>query len=290
MLLATQTETLARRFGIFRAVEILCRAGYDAIDLSFFGDISFATGADAQENAKRLLQIAGQQGVLFTQAHAPFGGGYPHYNEHIVPQFSQVFAFAEALGVRQIVVHPVQCGRYYGREKELFAYNLNFYRSLVPLLEGKRLKIAIENMWQRNPVSGVIVDDILANPQEFADMYDALDDPAHFTVCLDLGHVALCNREPQDAVRVLGHDRLGALHVHDVDYRADLHTLPGLGRIDWHAVTDALAAIDYRGELTFEADSFLDGFDGAFLPVAARFMQERGRELIRWITEKQGQA
>lgn len=288
MILATQTETLARRFGVFRAVEILCGAGYDAIDLSFFGDLSFATGENAAENAKRLLQIAGQHNVIFTQAHAPFGGGYPNYNEHIVPCFPQVFAFAEALGVRQIIVHPVQWGRYYGREKELFAYNLDFYRSLVPLLEGKKLKIALENMWQCNPVSGIIVDDILANPQELADMYDALDDPAHFTVCLDVGHVALCNREPQDAIRLLGHDRLGALHVHDVDYRADLHTLPGLGRINWHAVTDALATIDYRGEFTFEADSFLDGFDDAFLPTAAHFMQERGRELVGWIEKKQG--
>ena len=58
-------------------------------------------------------------------------------------------------------------------------------------------------MWQHNPTSHLIVDDICADPKELADLYDALDDPGHFTVCLDIGHVPLCNREPEDAIRTM---------------------------------------------------------------------------------------
>ena len=133
-------------------------------------------------------------------------------------------------------------------------------------------------MWQTDSRARHIVDDVCADPRELAALYDALDDPDAFTVCLDIGHVALCGREPEDAILLLGHDRLGALHVHDVDYRDDLHTLPGVGLIRWKAVTDALGAIDYKGELTLEADNFLRGFSDC-MPTAARFMADRARQL-----------
>ena len=165
-----------------------------------------------------------------------------------MPQMPRVFAFAGRVGIRQVVVHPLQRGRYYGHEQELFDMNMEFYRSLAPYAREAGVRIAIENMWQNHPVNGHIVDDVCANPHELAAYYDTLDDPDCFTVCPDLGHVALCGREPEDAVRVLGHDRLGALHIHDVDYVNDLHNLPGMGGIRWDAACRALADIRYRGE------------------------------------------
>jgi sugar phosphate isomerase/epimerase len=129
-------------------------------------------------------------------------------------------------------------------------------------------------MWQNRPVTGYICDDVCADPRELNRYYDALNDPEAFTVCLDLGHVALCGREPQDAIRTIGHDRLGALHVHDVDYVHDLHTLPGSARINWDAVCRALADIDYKGEFTLESDGFLNKYDVEFRPTATRFMAD----------------
>ncbi len=96
------------------------------------------------------------------------------------------------VGIRQVVVHPLQRGRYYGHEQELFDMNMEFYRSLAPYAREAGVRIAIENMWQNHPVNGHIVDDVCANPHELAAYYDTLDDPDCFTVCLDLGHVALC--------------------------------------------------------------------------------------------------
>jgi sugar phosphate isomerase/epimerase len=177
------------------------------------------------------------------------------------------------------VVHPLQQGRYYGRERELFDMNMDFYRSLIPLSDKHGIKIAIENMWQTHPVTHRICDDVCANPHELAAYFDTLNDPEHFTVCLDIGHVALCGREPQDAIRVLGHDRLGALHVHDVDYINDLHTIPYLGRVNWSAVVDALADIRYSGEFTMESDAFLARYPNDFLPTATKFMADTTKYL-----------
>ncbi len=279
MLYSCQTCHLASRLGINAAVDAMLDAGYPALDISLFGNNGFMLAEDWRDTAKALRAKAETRGAVFNQAHAPFGGGYEHYTKNLIPTFPRVFEFCEELGVRQIVVHPLQQGRYYGRERELFDMNMDFYRSLIPLSDNHGIKIAIENMWQTHPVTHRICDDVCANPHELAAYFDTLNDPEHFTVCLDIGHVALCGREPEDAIRVLGHDRLGALHVHDVDYINDLHTIPYLGRVNWSAVVDALADIRYKGEFTMESDAFLARYPNDFLPTATRFMADTTKYL-----------
>ena len=269
MLFSSQTSTLAARYGIFKAVDLLMDGGYTALDLSCFGANAFIMDDQWEQTATALRERADSRGVIFNQAHAPFGGGFEHYTQKLIPTFPRVFAFCRILGVRQIVVHPLQKGRYYGHEQELFDMNMEFYRSLI----------AIENMWQTHPVTHRICDDVCADPHELAAYFDTLNHPAHFTVCLDIGHVALCGREPEDAIRVLGAHRLGALHVHDVDYVNDLHTVPYVGRINWDRVVDALAEIGYRGEFTMESDAFLHKYPDGLMPAAVGFMAETTRYL-----------
>ena len=282
MLYSCQTSFLAARLGsVSAAADALMDAGYPAIDISLFGQNDYLFSESWQDMAKELRQRAEARGAVYNQAHAPFGGGYDHYTQKLIPTFPRVFEFCELLGVRQIVVHPLQKGRYYGHEQELFGMNMEFYRSLIPLSEKHGIKIAIENMWQTHPVTHRICDDVCADPHELAAYYDTLNDPTHFTVCLDIGHTALCGREPEDAIRVLGKDRLGALHVHDVDYCNDLHTIPYLGKIKWDRVVDALADIGYRGEFTMESDAFLAPYDVDFLPTATRFMGDTTRHLVQ---------
>lgn len=275
MLFGTQTQRPVSAFGLVGGIKLLCEAGYPALDLSL--DVADLSELPTDEEAKEAKAVGDAYGVIFHQAHAPFG--YQKFVTKIQPEFWRVFAFASGFGVRQMVVHPLQPGRYYGHEKEIFDLNVTFYRSLLPLIEKYGVKVAIENMWQHHPVSRLIVDDICADPKELADLYDALDDPDHFTVCLDIGHVPLCNREPEDAIRIIGHDRLGALHVHDVDYVDDLHVLPGLGKIKWDTVCRALGEIDYAGEFTLESDNTFIPFEKEFYPNVARFMAERARFL-----------
>lgn len=285
MLYSCQTCHLASRLGIHAAVDAMLDAGYPALDISLFGNNGFMLADDWKETAKALRGKAEDRGAVFNQAHAPFGGGFEHYTKNLIPTFPRVFEFCEELGVRQIVVHPLQQGRYYGRERELFDMNMDFYRSLVPLSDKHGIKIAIENMWQTHPVTHRICDDVCANPHELAAYFDTLNDPVHFTVCLDIGHVALCGREPEDAIRILGHDRLGALHVHDVDYVSDLHTVPYLGRVNWSNVIAALADIGYKGEFTMESDAFLARYPNDFLPTATRFMADTTKYLAEKLEE-----
>ena len=121
------------------------------------------------------------------------------------------------------------------------------------------------------------------DPNELARMYDTLADPEAFTVCLDLGHVALCRREPEDAIRIIGKERLGALHVHDVDYSSDLHTLPGTSKLKWDKICKALAEVDYQGSFNLEADNFFVGFPKCHYETVAKFMADTCKMFVNQI-------
>ena len=274
MLYSTTLDVLATNFGREKGIEIIADAGFPCIDFSMFRDLDFAFTDDWKENTLKFKKIADSRGVIFNQAHAPFGGGWEKYTKETAPMFPRLFEVCALLGIKNIIVHPVQKVPYLGREEEMFEINMDFYSSLAPYAKNCGIKIAIENMWQNRPVTNYICDCVCADPRELNRYYDSLNDPEAFTVCLDLGHVALCGREPQDAIRTIGHDRLGCLHVHDVDYVKDLHTLPGSARINWDAVCKALADVDYCGEFTLEADNFLTKYDVEFRPTASKFMAE----------------
>ena len=192
MLYSSTTGFLSKKYGIETAVKMLVEAGYTGIDCSMFylNDLPFASGC--KETAEKLLAITEPCGVKFNQAHAPFTNNPDVYRNELLPIFPKVFEFASLLGIKNVIVHPMQDGRYYGREEELFEKNVEFYKSLVPLAKKHGIRMAIENMWQRHPVTHRICDDICADPKELVRLYDTLNDPDVFTICLDLGHVALC--------------------------------------------------------------------------------------------------
>ena len=279
MLFSNQTEVLSAKYGIIRAVEMMIEAGYSAIDITMFDTKACPFTDDYREIAAILRAMADSAGVRFVQAHAPFGGGYDNYLNNLIPLFPRAFEFCSLLGIENIVVHPIMRGHYYGHEAEHFDMNMKFYKALEPLARTNKVKIAIENMWDRHPVTGRICDHVCASPEELCRYYDTLANPEVFTICLDIGHVALCGREPEDAIRMIGHDRLGCIHAHDVDYINDLHTLPGAAKIKWDNVCRALGEINYRGVFNMEADQFYLGFMEEHYPAVTKFMADTARVL-----------
>jgi sugar phosphate isomerase/epimerase len=278
MLYSTNTSFVINRpeIELMKGIEMFIDAGFPALDISLF-KYDFATSDDRDATAKKLKALAESRGVIFNQAHAPFGGGFDKYTTETVPNFPRIFEFCGILGVKNIVVHPLQRGRYYGQEEVLFELNMDFYSKLAPYAKNAGIKIAIENMWHNDPHNGRIVDDTCADPHELVRYYDTLNDPDAFTICLDLGHVGICGREPEDAIKIIGLDKLGAIHAHDVDYVSDLHTLPGLGKLNYDAVCRSLAEIDYSGEFTLESEYFAKNFPDEHLPAVLKFMSETAK-------------
>lgn len=279
MLFSVNTMISVGRVGLDRGLQLLLDAGFPALDLTLYAHNDYLFSEDYKATAKRIRTLVESAGAMFNQAHAPFGGGYDNYVNNLVPTFPRVFEFAGLIGVKNLIVHPLVKRRHYGFEREHFEMNMEFYSSLIPYAKDTGVKIAIENMWQRHPVTGSICDSVCSDPCELAKYYDTLDNPDIFTVCLDLGHVAITGREPEDSIKIIGSGRLGAIHAHDVDYITDTHTLPGLGKINWNAVCASLAEISYKGDFTLEIDNFAKNFDEEYLPTAFRFAADTARNL-----------
>jgi len=87
-------------------------------------------------------------------------------------------------------------------------------------------------------------------------------------------------------LRTLGHENVGCLHVHDNDYLEDRHCPPYFFDLDWEEITQALAEIDYKGDLTFESDDFLVNFPEEVFPAAYKLLHDIGRSLIKKIESK----
>lgn len=285
MLLSTQTDNLFHRFAPDEAIRIFAEAGYDAIDYSMFqmtSDDCPLNTADPEKFGLELRRKAEAAGLCFNQAHAPFPcwrNGDEAYNAKMPARVAQSIRIAGVLGAKAIVVHPIA---YVTQGEEQKKVNFDFYRSLEPVAREYGIKIALENMWGYDGRRNYIMPNVCSFGEDLAEYFDGLADPDVYTVCLDLGHCGLVGDEPDHAVRVLGNKRLGALHVHDNNYKADCHTVPydyGM-KMNWDAITKALGEIDYRGDFTFEADSFLSRFDNDTLPEAVKFMAGIGTKLI----------
>lgn len=286
MLLSTQTSNILGAFGEEQGLRILKDAGYDALDASLFAmsttPQSPLYGEGWREYAENLKKLSDEIGIPFNQSHVPFVFNWKNPNEfeeRFMPLNIRGLIVSGILGVKTAIVHPYHYGEYFGHEEEIFERNMKFYRDLLPYAKEYGVKIAIENMWRNEPKRKYICPSACGTAKDLARYIDTLNDDT-FVACLDLGHCGLVGEEAQDAIRILGHDRLKALHVHDNNYREDTHTLPMMSMMEWDEICKALADIKYDGDFTFEADAFLKYVPKDFKPTACKFMADTGRYLI----------
>ncbi len=291
MLLSTQTEFFTKKYGYEKGVEKLCEIGYDCLDLTLTHlgkeDLDPLLSDNYREIALNMRKTAEKYGVHFNQCHAPYRfRDYDFLNnaetrEDILFKIRRSIEIAGIVGARAIVIHPWHHKNFNCESPQFFFdVNMKFYGELSGYAKEAGVKIALENMWQKNIFTGRIISDVCSNPHEFARYIDALNERyGGFVACLDIGHCALTGVRPEDSIRILG-SRLQALHVHDNNTEDDEHLLAGCGKIDFKAVIGALKEIDYKGELTFEADKFLKKFPTDQDVQIAEFMRKMGHYLI----------
>ena len=295
MKLITTTHYLASLLGIESAVDTLAKAGFDGIDFSAFAGEEFYTDVHPASYYTDLRARAEGQGIAFLQAHAPFNSSFPDEGK-TEKRFQEIVCSmknAALLGVKNIVVHPCQHMTFWdeGVPERLFEINMAFYRRLLPYAEEYGIRVCTENMYQQE---GVIVEhSTCSRPAEMNRYFDEINHPL-FGCCLDIGHTVLVREDPAVFVRTMGAERLSCLHVHDVDGMHDNHTLPYFGAIyewdshlgeytggvNWTRFMKTLAAVGYTGNLTFEADNFMQRLPEENAADASRFMCEVGRYLI----------
>ncbi len=284
MRVVNATECIAERVGMVEGIQLLKDAGFDAVDMSFFemteGKGVWCTG-EWKPYAKMLRAAADEMGLPFSQAHAPFPSsqGVEPFDTVIVERILRSMEVASILGVKNIVVHPKQHLYYPEHKEELFEMNVKFYKELLPHAERLNLTICTENMWMNDKNRGYIIGSTCADPDEFCAMIDAVDNP-HFKACLDVGHSALAGWDIPAFIKTLGKERLACLHIHDVSYVSDDHTLPFQRKLPWEEIMAALAEIGYENDFTFEANNFIKNVPVALLPASLKYVCETGRYLV----------
>lgn len=285
MLLVTLTDYLARLYGDMEAVRMLYEAGFDGIDYSMFSlsaEHHPLLEEDWKEKALALRTYADKLGIPFIQGHAPFSfhdNSPEGFRTYIFPRLVRSIEIAGVLGIRELVIHPVQFLPYKQNVSTLHDYNMEFYRALIPYARAAGVRICLENMWQRNRLRGnLITHSTCSRAEEAAAWVDELNDPS-IGYCLDLGHCGLVELDAADEIRKLRH-RITALHVHDNNFMEDQHILPYQGHADWKDILSALREVEYKGSFTFEADCFLEQVPEPVIPSALKLMVEVGRHMI----------
>lgn len=279
--ISTQNNRLVNAFGHEKALEMLAQAGFDCVDISFFcmnrdPECVFLQPG-AEDLCRKLRAKTESLGLRFNQSHAPFQMDMSRWlegdREEILHLLNTAIRLSGILGVKNVVVHPLHCMNYLNNDPAwIKQMNVEYYSALIPAAKEAGVKIGIENMWQRNRYSNHIVPSVCASPYELRDYVDTCNAVAPvFTACLDIGHCVLTGHDPANAIRVLG-DRLGALHVHDVDGKNDSHTCPLTLCVDFPAVVEALWEVGYQGEFTLEADEFYNKFPKEKYGVALQHM------------------
>lgn len=289
MKLSSTTCRLSKFFGDRKAVDILCEAGFDAVDYSFATG-NFEPGKAGKEYFTDLRAYAEQKGMVFNQAHAPCPSSTVDEAETdaIYKTIAEAIKNASYLGVPNIIVHPYYHLDYQvdDNAERLFEMNMKFYKSLIPYSEEYGVRIALENMWQWKGNSTKFENFVEASacgrPDEMIRYYDSLGNDC-FTVCLDIGHALLVRENPDVFIRKLGKERLTCLHVHDAYADLDWHTLPYFGEVNWDRTMKALADIGYSGDFTFEVAGFHDNLPTELWQDAFRFMAATGRYLMNKI-------
>ena len=280
MKISTQTLFLSRTLGEEKAIEMLCKIGYDALDYSMFGSRENKNIIELPDYEKKVLElkkIANNYGVFFNQTHAPFPSykvDDEQYNKKILPLLIRAIEISGMLGAKQVIIHPIAL------KKNQKQFNIDFFNSLQKYAKEYNVKIALENMFGRDATKSKIIPNVCSFADEFVNYMDELD-PRYFTACLDIGHAGLVGESASHMIYELGHDKLTSLHVHDNNNINDLHTLPFTQALDWKSIMKALKDIKYEGDLTLEADNFFLGFPVEMAEDVSKFMLKSARQLVK---------
>ena len=262
MKISTEINSIAKKVGMEKAVELCAKAGFDAWDFSMFDmcKIDWKTKLPIQDEnplngtgylnfARKLKTIGLDNGIVCNQSHAPFPVAVPAVRSYLK---RAIECTAEA-GGEICIIHP--------DNDKTAEQNAEMYAELLPFAKSCGVKIATENMFNWDMAKNESSFAACATGEDFKKHIDIINDD-FFVACLDLGHAEMrgSGDGAVNMIRALGY-RLQALHIHDNDHWHDKHQIPFSMNIDFGAIVKTLKEINYQGYFTLEADAFLKDYN-----------------------------
>ncbi len=271
------------RSTIQNCVEQCAAAGYRVMDMSFHDCSMFPTPFQTDGWEDWLYDIrrtADRCGVTFSQGHA-------HFYNYCDPNLPNVawqeelvrrsIAGAQILGIPWLATHaatdfssptPVADSRKKG---------LEYLGEHLELAKKYQVGLAVENLWEGNIAPKRRYTSFA---EELVELVDLLaQDHDNVGICWDAEHTGIMHQDPMQTLRLFG-SRLKTTHISDYTAIDNDHLLPFFGRINWQEVMDALRAIDYQGDFTYEIFRYTTTIPEAMIPEALRYSVKVGECLL----------
>ncbi|MBR5152848.1 MAG: sugar phosphate isomerase/epimerase [Clostridia bacterium] len=281
-------------YSIEETIDIYAAAGFETINFEFMdkctynGEMSVSKRKNYFTSLKKYAQ---DRGVSFPVTHAPFPAGSKDEaeNEQFFQNIVRGIENSSYLGAEIIVVHGMDHIRYESENgpEQLYEMNMEFYNRLEHYAEEYGLQIGIENLPQIQDFSDVhsffgcyrAVGSICSTPEEMLRYLNDLNSDS-FVGCLDIGHAMITGQNPERFIRMIGGEKLKALHIHDNNGVRDMHTLPYFGGMaDWDKIMEALAEIQFDGVAAYETGNFLKMLPKELYPAGVDMMAAVAKNL-----------
>jgi sugar phosphate isomerase/epimerase len=259
MKISTEFSSSAKIVGEERAVELIGKAGFEAWDLSLYRMLKYdsatgrryvdkthpLSGSDYLKHVRKLRRIGEDNGIVCNQAHAPFSSKDPE----ISSTFKRAIECAAEAGAPNIVFHTMT--------SQSMDANIGLFSAILPFAKECGVKIAVENTYLWPSGQQFAGPAPVSTPETMLEFLNRINDD-DLVSCIDIGHAEISSvgTNAVDMIRAAG-KKLACLHVQDCDHIHDSHALPFTMNIDFDAVIKALREVDYKGDMTLEADSFI---------------------------------
>ncbi len=250
---STNTCALLNYCSPEESLHLIKEAGFDTFDYSMDYLNEFFTSEKYLSNALELRKYADKNGLICNQTHSLFPVWYKSFDKDEIDRrityTKHILEISKILGAKNCVVHPIND---FSEEK-----NYAFYKNFLDLAKKLDINIATENMFNCDE-KGMPTLAACSNKDNYKKLLDLVNNK-NFVACVDIGHAELkgVKTSAVDMIENLG-NYVKCLHIHDNDLVYDRHGLPLSENIDFDLILDALVRIDYRGDITFECDGFLN--------------------------------
>ena len=250
---STNTCALLNYCSPQESLDLIRKAGFDTFDYSMDYLNEFFTSEKYLSNALELRKYAEKNNLICNQTHSLFPVWHNTFDQDEIDRriiyTKRILEISKILGAKNCIVHPIND---FSEEK-----NYAFYENFLDLAKKLDINIATENMFNCDE-KGMPTLAACSNKDNYKKLLDLVNNK-NFVACVDVGHAELKGVKTSvvDMIENLG-NYVKCLHIHDNDLVYDRHGLPLSENIDFDLLLDALVRIDYRGDITFECDGFLN--------------------------------
>ena len=230
-----------------QAVQLMTEAGFTHAEMSEDHLYELMQRDDPLTKAKEFKQFLGDRGMTISQGHLSFEKGMWMCGDDTVDKLKRELELFSVIGVKNAVLHAT--GGEGMEPEQRYARVVENVRKVAEFAGTLGITVCLENLFSTP---------YLLTADTLLELIKAAGGK-HLGICLDTGHLHLCNKQgkvqqSQGAfIRTAG-KHLQALHIVDNDGLGDTHQMPFSARygVDWVEVLTALREVEYPGLFNVE--------------------------------------